>query len=415
MSEVTKRRVVITGVGAVTPLATGAEQSWRALCQGKSGAARITKFDACGFKTQIAAELKDFHPENFLDNKKIRRTDPFIHYALAATRMALDDAGLVINGSNANRIGIVVGSCAGGMTTYEKNFLALREQGPNSVSPFFITGFIANMAAAEIAIIFGARGPSKCVVTACATGSDSIGDAFRLIQYGQADTVIAGGSDAYILPVGVAGLGKMGAISCRNDEPEKASRPFDRDRDGFVIGEGAGVLILDELGAAVNRGAKIYAEIIGYGSNIDGHHVTDPDWENQGKCIALALEDAGVLPDEIDYVNAHGTSTKTNDRAETKAIKAALGEYSGKVPISSNKSMTGHLLAGAGAVEAIATILAIRDGIIPPTINYETPDPECDLDYVPNIARKAEVNIAISNSFGFGGFNAVLVFRKFTQ
>jgi 3-oxoacyl-[acyl-carrier-protein] synthase II len=415
MSGVTKRRVVITGIGAVTPLAIGAEQSWRALCQGKSGAARITKFDSSGFKTQIAAELKDFHPEDFLDNKKIRRTDPFIHYALAAARMALDDAGLVINGSNANRIGIVVGSCAGGMTTYEKNFLALREQGPNSVSPFFITGFIANMAAAEIAIIFGARGPSKCVVTACATGSDSIGDAFRLIQYGQADTVIAGGSDAYILPVGVAGLGKMGAISCRNDEPEKASRPFDRDRDGFVIGEGAGVLILEELGAAVNRGAKIYAEIIGYGSNIDGHHVTDPDWENQGKCIALALEDAGVLPDEIDYVNAHGTSTKTNDRAETKAIKAALGKYSGKVPISSNKSMTGHLLAGAGAVEAIATILAIRDGIIPPTINYETPDPECDLDYVPNIARKAEVNIAISNSFGFGGFNAVLVFRKFAQ
>jgi len=415
MSEVTKRRVVITGVGAVTPLATGAEQSWRALCQGKSGAARITKFDASGFKTQIAAELKDFHPEDFLDNKKIRRTDPFIHYALVATRMAIDDAGLVINSSNANRVGIVVGSCAGGMTTYEKNFLALREQGPNTVSPFFITGFIANMAAAEVSMVFGAKGPSKCVVTACATGSDSIGEAFRLIQYGQADAVVAGGSDAYILPVGVAGLGKMGAISCRNDEPEKASRPFDRDRDGFVIGEGAGILILEELGAAVNRGAKIYAELVGYGSNIDGHHVTDPDWENQGKCIVLALEDAGVLPDEIDYVNAHGTSTKTNDRAETKAIKAALGEYSGKVAISSNKSMTGHLLAGAGAVEAIATILTIRDGIIPPTINYETPDPECDLDYVPNVARKAEVNIAISNSFGFGGFNAVLVFKKFTE
>ena len=415
MSEVTKRRVVITGVGAVTPLATGAEQSWRALCQGKSGAARITKFDASGFKTQIAAELKDFHPEDFLDNKKIRRTDPFIHYALVATRMAIDDAGLVINGSNANRVGIVVGSCAGGMTTYEKNFLALREQGPNTVSPFFITGFIANMAAAEVAMVFGARGPSKCVVTACATGGDSIGDAFRLIQYGQADAVVAGGSDAYILPVGIAGLGRMGAISCRNDEPEKASRPFDRNRDGFVIGEGAGILILEELGAAVNRGAKIYAELVGYGSNIDGHHVTDPDWENQGKCMMLALEDAGVLPDEIDYINAHGTSTISNDRAETKAIKTALGEYSGKVAISSNKSMIGHLLAGAGAVEAISTILTIREGIIPPTINYETPDPECDLDCVPNVARKAEVNIAISNSFGFGGFNAVLVFKKFTQ
>jgi len=410
-----RRRVVITGVGAVTPLATGVEQTWQALCQGKSGVARISKFDPSGFKTQIAAELKDFHPEDFLDNKKIRRTDPFIHYALVATRMAIDDAGLVINSSNANRVGIVVGSCAGGMTTYEKNFLALREQGPNTVSPFFITGFIANMAAAEVSMVFGARGPSKCVVTACATGSDSIGDAFRLIQYGQADAVIAGGSDAYILPVGIAGLGRMGAISCRNDEPEKASRPFDRDRDGFVIGEGAGVLILEELGAAMNKGARIYAEIIGYGSNIDGHHVTDPDWENQAKCIVLALEDAGVLPDEIDYINAHGTSTISNDRTETKAIKAALGEYSGKVAISSNKSMTGHLLAGAGAVEAISTILTIRDGIIPPTINYETPDLECDLDYVPNVARKAEVNTALSNSFGFGGFNAVLVFRKFTE
>ena len=410
-----RRRVVITGVGAVTPLATGVEQTWQALCQGKSGVARISKFDPSGFKTQIAAELKDFHPEDFLDNKKIRRTDPFIHYALVATRMAIDDAGLVINSSNANRVGIVVGSCAGGMTTYEKNFLALREQGPNTVSPFFITGFIANMAAAEVSMVFGARGPSKCVVTACATGSDSIGDAFRLIQYGQADAVIAGGSDAYILPVGIAGLGRMGAISCRNDEPEKASRPFDRDRDGFVIGEGAGVLILEELGAAMNKGARIYAEIIGYGSNIDGHHVTDPDWENQAKCIVLALEDAGVLPDEIDYINAHGTSTISNDRTETKAIKAALGEYSGKVAISSNKSMTGHLLAGAGAVEAISTILTIRDGIIPPTINYETPDLECDLDYVPNVARKAEVNTALSNSFGFGGFNAVLVFKKFTE
>jgi 3-oxoacyl-[acyl-carrier-protein] synthase II len=415
MSCVSRRRVVVTGVGAVTPLATGVEQTWQALCQGKSGVARITKFDPSGFKTQIAAELKDFHPEDFLDNKKIRRTDPFIHYALAASSMALDDAGLAINGSNANRIGIVLGSCAGGMSTYERNFLAVREQGPNSVSPFFITGFIANMAAAEVSMVFGARGPSRCVVTACATGSDCIGDAFRLIQYGQADAVIAGGSDAYILPVGVAGLGKMGAISSRNDEPEKASRPFDRDRDGFVIGEGAGILVLEELELARNRGAKIYAEITGYGCNIDGHHVTDPDWENQGRCIALALEDAGVSPDEIDYINAHGTSTRSNDRAETKAIKAGLGDYSGKVPISSNKSMFGHLLAGAGAVEAISTVLTMRDGLIPPTINYETPDPECDLDYVPNVARKAEVRTAISNSFGFGGFNAVLVFRKFTD
>jgi len=413
MSDAPKRRIVVTGVGAVTPLAVGAEQSWQALCQGKSGVGRITKFDASGFKTQIAAELKDFHPEDFLDKKKVRRTDSFIHYALAATRMALDDAGLSIDSANASRVGVGVGSCAGGMVTYEKNLFVLQQEGPGGVSPFFITGFIANMAAAEIAMNFGAKGPSRCVVTACATGSDSIGDAFRLIQHGQADAMIAGGSDAYILPVGIAGLDKMRAISRRNDEPEKASRPFEKDRDGFVLGEGAGVLILEELGWAKRRGAKVYAEIVGYGSNLDGFHVTEPDWENQAKCIKLALDDAGISPHEVDYVNAHGTSTQLNDLAETKAIKAALGQHSRSVPVSSNKSMIGHLLAAAGAVEAIFTILAIRDGTIPPTTNYDTPDPECDLDYVPNVARKAEVNTAISNSFGFGGFNATLVFKKF--
>ena len=408
----TKRRVVVTGLGAVTPLATGVEPSWRKLCQGKSGVARITKFDASGLKTQIAAELKDFNAEDFLEKKKIRRTDPFIHYALAATRMALDDATMVINDSNASRIGIVQGTCVGGMKTYENTLFALRDEGPDRISPFFITAFIPNMAAAEIAMAFGARGPSKCVVTACATGSDAIGDAFRHIQYGQADAMIAGGSDAYILAVGIGGLGRMGAVSCRNDEPEKASRPFDKDRDGFVIGEGGGTVILEELGLARKRGARIYAELVGYGCNIDGYHITDPDWENQGRCIQLALEDAGVLPSEVDYVNAHGTSTRSNDRAETKAIKRGLGECSGKVPISSNKSMIGHLLAAAGTVEAIFTILAMRDGVIPPTINYVTPDPECDLDYVPNVARTAQINTAISNSFGFGGSNAVLVFRK---
>jgi 3-oxoacyl-[acyl-carrier-protein] synthase II len=413
MSDAPKRRIVVTGVGAVTPLAVGAEQSWQALCQGRSGIGRITKFDASGFKAQIAAELKDFHPEDFLDKKKVRRTDPFIHYALAATRLALDDAGLSIDSANASRVGVGVGSCAGGMITYEKNLFALHQEGPGSVSPFFITGFIANMAAAEISMVFGAKGPSRCVVTACATGSDSIGDAFRLIQHGQADAMIAGGSDAYILPVGIAGLDRMRAISRRNDEPEKASRPFEKDRDGFVLGEGAGVLILEELGLAKRRGANIYAEIVGYGSNLDGFHVAEPDWENQAKCIKLALDDAGISPREVDYVNAHGTSTQLNDLAETKAIKAALGEHSRIVQVSSNKSMIGHLLAGAGAVEAIFTVLAIRDGTIPPTTNYDTPDPECDLDYVPNVARKGEVNTAISNSFGFGGFNATLVFKKF--
>ena len=408
-----ERRVVVTGVGAVTPLATGAEQSWQALCQGKSGVARITKFDASNFGVQIAAEVKDFHPEDFMDKKKVRRADPFIHYALAASRIAVDDSGLAINGANASRVGIVVGSCAGGMTTYEKNLAALREEGPAGVSPFFITGFLSNMAAAEISMVFGAKGPSKCVVTACATGNHAVGDAFRLIQYGEADATIAGGSDAYIIPVGIAGLDIIGAISRRNDEPEKASRPFDKNRDGFVIGEGAGIVVLEEMESAIGRGAKIYAEVIGYGSNIDALHVTAPDWENQARCIKLALNDAGIPPDEVDYVNAHGTSTPLNDSSETKAIKAALGEHSRKVPVSSNKSMTGHLLGAAGVVEAIFTVLTIRNGIIPPTINYDTPDPECDLDYVPNVARKAEVNTAISNSFGFGGFNATLIFRKF--
>ena len=410
-----KRRVAVTGIGAVTPLATGAEQSWQALCQGKSGIARITNFDPTGFKTQIAAELKDFHPEDFLDRKKIRRTDPFIHYALVATRIALDDSGLIINDSNADRVGIVVGTCVGGMTTYETNLFTLREEGPDKVSPFFIPGFIPNMAAGEISIVFGAKGSSKCVVTACASGSHAIGDAFRLIQYGEADAVIAGGSDAYILPVGIAGLDKMRAISRRNYEPERASRPFDKNRDGFVIGEGAGIVILEEMESAIKRDGKIYAELVGFGSNIDGFHVTEPDPENQAKCIKLALSEAAISAGDIDYINAHGTATLLNDISETKAIRIALGEHARKVPVSSNKSMIGHLLAGAGAVEAIFTVLTIRDGIIPPTTNYDTPDPECDLDYVPNVARKAEVNTALSNSFGFGGANAALVFRKFKE
>jgi len=409
----TLRRAVITGLGAVTPLATGVEESWRKLCQGKSGVARITKFDPSGSRVQIAAEIKDFNPEYFLDKKKIRRTDPFIQYALAATSMAIDNAGLAINMNNASRVGIVLGSCVGGMTTYEKNLFTLLDEGADRVSPFFITGFIANMAAGEISMAFGVKGPSRCVVTACATGSNSIGDAFRLIQYDEADAMIAGGSEAYILPVGIAGFDKMRALSRRNSEPEKASRPFDKDRDGFVIGEGAGVVILEEMESAIRRGAKIYAELAGYGSNIDSFHITEPDWENQARCLKLALDDAAISPDDIDYINAHGTSTVLNDVSETKAIKAALGEHSKKVPISSNKSSVGHLLGAAGVVEAIFTILTMRDGIIPPTINYNTPDPECDLDYVPNIARKAQVNTALSNSFGFGGVNATLVFRKF--
>jgi 3-oxoacyl-[acyl-carrier-protein] synthase II len=410
-----KRRVVITGLGAVTPLATGVEESWQRLCQGKSGVARITKFDTSGFNVQIAAELKDFHPEDFLDKKKIRRTDPFIQYALVAARMAINDAGLTISGNNSSRVGVVLGSCAGGLDMFGKNLFALRDQGPEKVSPFFIPGFLPNMAAGEVSMDFGIRGPSKCVVTACATGNNCIGDALRLIQYDEADTMIAGGSDAYVIPIAVAGFDKMRALSRRNDEPEKASRPFDKDRDGFVVGEGAGVVILEEMGSAIQRGARIYAELIGYGSNIDSFHITEPDWENQARCLKLALDDAAISPGDVEYINAHGTSTVINDVSETKAIKAALGEHSKNVPVSSNKSMIGHLLGAAGGVEAIFTVLTIRDGIVPPTINYNTPDPECDLDYVPNIARKGQVNVALSNSFGFGGINATLVFRRFKE
>lgn len=410
-----RRRVVITGVGAVTPVGIGVEQMWKALCQGKSGISRITKFDSSDLKIHIAAELKGFCPEDYLDRKKIRRTDPFIHYALAASYMALDDSKLPINGNNSDKIGVVVGTSVGGLTTYGETLFSLQENGPSKVSPFFVTSFIPNMAIAEIAITFGVKGPSKCVISACATGSQSIGEAFRLIQYGEADAVIAGGSEAYIIPLGIVGLGRMGALSCRNDEPEKASRPFDKDRDGFVLGEGAGILILEELSSAMKRDANIYAEIIGYGTNIDGFHVTAPDAENQAKCMQLALSDAEIPATSIDYINAHGTSTLLNDMAETKAIKLVLGSHSRNVVVSSIKSMTGHLLAAAGAVEAISTALTIRDGIIPPTINYETPDPECDLDYVPNVSRKMLVRTALSNSFGFGGINASLIFKQFNQ
>ena len=413
MDRSVKRRVVITGLGAITPLATGVEESWLKLCQGKSGVARITKFDPSNFNVQIAAELKDFHPEDFLDRKKIRRTDPFIQYALIAARMAIDDAGLTINANNASSIGVVLGSCAGGMTMYGKNLFALRDEGADRVSPFFIPGFIANMAAGEVSMACGAQGPSKCVVTACATGNNCIGDAFRLIQCEEADAMIAGGSDAYVLPIAIAGFDKMRTLSRRNHEPEKASRPFEKDRDGFIIGEGAGVVILEEMESAVRRGAKIYAELSGYGSNIDSFHITEPNWENQARCLELALSDAAISPNDVDYINAHGTATILNDLSETKAIKAALGEQSKKVPVSSSKSMFGHLLGAAGSVEAIFTVLSIRDGIIPPTINYDTPDPECDLDYVPNIARKAQVNIALSNSFGFGGTNAAVAMKRF--
>ncbi len=413
MNKPPRRRAVVTGLGAVTPLAIGAEESWQKLCRGESGVSRITKFDPSDYKVQIAAEIKGFHPEDFMDRKKARRTDPFIQYTLVAAQMAMDDSRLIVDDSNCHRIGVVLGSAAGGMATYGQNLFALRDEGPDKVSPFFIPGFLANMAAGEVAMAVGLRGPSKCVVTACASSGHCIGDALRLIQWGEADAMIAGGGDAYVLPIAIAGFDKMRALSRRNDKPEKASRPFDMDRDGFVTGEGAGTIILEEMEFALRRGARVYAELVGYGSNIDGIHITEPDSKNQGFCLTLALHDAGVSPDELDYVNAHGTSTVLNDICETEAIKTALGDHSRRIPVTSNKSMIGHLLGGAGAVEAVFTVLSIRDGIIPPTINYDTPDPRCDLDYVPNTSRRGNIDTVLKNSFGFGGANAALVFKKF--
>jgi len=412
-----RRRVVVTGMGTVSPLATGVEKTWQALIQGKSGVARITKFDPTGFDTQIAAEVKDFAPENFMDKKEIRRMDIFIQYAMAAAAMALEDAQLKITPANADRVGVVVGAGLGGLTTIEAFHKVLLEKGPGRISPFFIPMLIVNEAPGQISMRFGAKGPNTSVVTACATGNHNIGDAWRIIQRGDADAVIAGGVEATITPLAVGGFNAMKALSTRNHEPEKASRPFDKDRDGFVIGEGSGIIILEELQQALDRGAKIYAEIIGYGLTGDAYHITAPAPEGEGaaRCMAMALKSAEIEPEEVDYINAHGTSTDYNDLYETVAIKTVFKEHARKLAVSSTKSMIGHLLGGAGGVEAIFTILTIYRGIIPPTINYQTPDPACDLDYVPNVARKANVRVALSNSFGFGGTNAVLVFKKFEE
>jgi len=409
------RRVVITGLGMVSPLGIGVEKTWQALIQGKSGVVRITKFDPTGFDTQIAAEVKDFVPENFMEKKEIKRMDIFIQYAMASAMMAMEDAQLPITPQNADRVGVVVGAGLGGLTTIESFHKVLMEKGPGRISPFFIPALIVNEAPGQISIRFGAKGPNYSVVTACATGNHNIGDAWRMIQQGDADAVIAGGVEATITPLAVSGFNAMKALSTRNHEPEKASRPFDKDRDGFVMGEGCGIIILEEMNSALDRGAKIYAEIIGYGLNGDAYHITAPapDGEGAARCMAMALKSAGISPEEVDYINAHGTSTEYNDLYETMAIKAVFKEHAKKLAVSSTKSMTGHLLGGAGGVEAIFTVLTIHRGVIPPTINYDTPDPECDLDYVPNVARMADVRVALSNSFGFGGTNAVLIFKKF--
>ena len=410
-----KRRVVVTGLGAVTPLGVGAEKTWKALCAGKSGIGRISRFDTTNFQTKIAGEVKDFDPEDFLDKKQVRRMDSFVHYCMASTIMAMEDSKLEVANQDAERIGVLIGTGLGGLPTLEKNHTLLMEGGPKKISPFFIPMMIANMAPGQIAIHFGIKGPNTCVVTACAAGSHAIGDSYKVIQRGDADIMVTGGTEATITPLNIGGFNAMKAISTNNDQPEKASRPFDKNRDGFVPAEGAGTIILEELELALKRGANIYAEIVGYGLTGDAFHMTAPDPQGSGaaRCMKMALLDANISPHEVDYINAHGTSTPLNDTIETIAIKTVFNEHSKKVPVSSTKSMTGHLLGAAGGVEAVFTILSIRDGIIPPTINYETPDPDCDLDYVPNVARKADVKIAVSNSFGFGGTNATLVFKRF--
>ena len=412
-----KRRVVVTGLGMVTPLGVGVEENWQALCRGKSGVGPVSHFDASQFRTQIAGEVKGFDPHDFIDRKLVRRGDRFIHFALAAARMAIEDSGLKITPANAERVGVSVGTAMGGIESIEKNHELLITGKRQQISPFFVPSFLCNMATGQVAVLFGARGANMCTVTACASGSHAIGDAAVIIQRGEVDAMIAGGAEAAIRPLVFAGLDPLKVMSARNDAPEKASRPFDKERDGFIVGEGAGVVILEELDSARERGARIYGEVLGYGLNSDAYHITAPDPEGAGaaSCMRLALADAGISPDQVDYINAHGTSTLLNDLAETKAIKSVFGELSRKIPVSANKSMMGHLWAGAGVVEAIASLLTIDHGIIPPTINYENPDPECDLDYVPNVARKAEVKVVLSNSFGFGSTNGCLILGKLSS
>jgi 3-oxoacyl-[acyl-carrier-protein] synthase II len=410
-----KRRVVFTGVGLVTPVGVGIDNVWKRLLNGESGIAPLTRFDCGQHDTKIAGEVKNLKADEYMSVKELKRMDLFIQYALAATKIAMNDSCLDMTKEDAERAGVVVGTGLGGLPTLEKYHSIYLERGPGRISPFFIPMLIANEAPGHIAITHGLKGPNLSIVTACATGAHSIGEAMRIIQYGDADMMVAGGCEANITPLTVGGFNAMKALSTRNDEPQRASRPFDKDRDGFVVAEGAGIVILEELEHAKARGAKIYAELIGYGYNGDAYHITAPCPDGDGfiRCMKMALKDAGLTPDAVNYINAHGTSTDLNDQTETLAIKKVFGERAYKIPVSSTKSMTGHLLGAAGAIEAIFTILAIRDQVCPPTINYETPDPDCDLDYVPNHARKHEIDIALSNSFGFGGTNCVLAIKRF--
>ncbi|HAG51917.1 MAG: beta-ketoacyl-[acyl-carrier-protein] synthase II [Deltaproteobacteria bacterium GWC2_42_51] len=410
-----KRRVVVTGIGVISPLGTGIEKNWKRILEGRSGIRRITKFDATNFPVQIAGEVPDFNPDDFIEKKEIKKMDTFIQYALAASIMAQKDAGLEITSDNAERVGVYIGSGIGGLPAIEHWHSILKEKGPDRITPFFIPMVLINLASGQVSIRLGAKGPNTCAVTACATGTHSIGDAYNLIRNGEADAMVAGGTESTITPLCIAGFNAMKALSTNNAEPQKASRPFDKNRDGFVVAEGAGVIVLEEAESAKKRGARIYAEIIGYGMNADAYHMTtpSPDGEGAERCMSLAIKSAQINPHEVDYINAHGTSTYYNDLYETMAVKTVFKEHAKKLAISSTKSMTGHLLGAAGGVEAVFTALSLYQGIMPPTINYENPDPECDLDYVPNKAREKKIKIAISNSFGFGGTNAALVFKKF--
>lgn len=410
-----KRRVVITGIGAITAIGNSVEEFWKNAVAGVSGTDRITAFDPTQYASQVAAQVKGFNPEDYMDKKEAKRMDPFVQFAMAASDMALKDSGLNLDTIDRTKMGVYVGSGIGGLQTLEAQHTILMEKGPGRVSPFFIPMDIINLASGQISIRYGLQGINLAVATACATGAHAVGESVRWIQHGEMDLMLAGGAEASITPLAVAGFGNMKALSTRNDDPKHASRPFDKDRDGFVIGEGSGILILEALDHALARNAKIYAEIIGYAATGDAYHITSPDPEGKGvlRCMRQAIADAGLVPTDINYINAHGTSTPFNDKFETLAIKQVFGDDAKKVAISSTKSMIGHCLGAAGAIELIAATLSVKNDLIHPTINYQTPDPECDLDYVPNQARQTTVNVAMSNSFGFGGTNACVVVKKY--
>ena len=408
------KRVVITGIGLITPLGTGKDKTWKRLLDGECGIDKITAFDTTEYPVHIAGEVRDFNPEDYIEKKELKKIGRFSQFAIAASKEALEDAKLEITPENADRVGMIIGSGIGGLEIIEQEIGKLVEKGPKKVSPFYIPAAIANMAAGNASIYLGAKGPNKSVVTACASGTNSIGDAFQTILLGKADVIIAGGTEGTVTPSGIAGFGNLKALST-NPEPKKASRPFTADRDGFVLGEGAGILVLEELEHAKKRGAKIYAEVVGYGETGDAFHMTAPSDGGEGaaRAIKMALEQGNIKPEEVGYINAHGTSTPANDKNETKAIKAAFGDHAYKLAVSSTKGATGHLLGGAGGVEAAFLAMAIDEGVLPPTINQDNPDPECDLYYVPNKAEKKEIEVGLSNSLGFGGHNAVIAFRKY--